>query len=270
MNPIDRHWLFSELHAGRWILPSVGTHFRHELLQLLSQKSQSELKALPTCVLSAAFYRNENAGEFKSRRLPSHPIMIVDEGAERVFWNRALKELVGSEARLAAISASDLLVIDSAVSEILEVIPELKASFDLIDHFVFYESSEWAASSQPHYFGAIFLKSSLLKNGKLAETIVHELAHQELFGLNLLDRLVAEAADEKRTYAPFQRVERPTIGRLHAAHALYRVSQFYARAEKTLDQTICTFDPGDLTELGSFLLDCYRRNTNFSQRRTIS
>jgi hypothetical protein len=52
------------------------------------------------------------------------------------------------------------------------------------------------------------------------------MCHQDLFLLNIIDRLIQQNADYKLAHAPFQGTSRPPIGRLHSYFALYRMIQF--------------------------------------------
>jgi hypothetical protein len=82
------------------------------------------------------------------------------------------------------------------------------------------------------------------------------LAHQELFLVNLVDRLVNSSSDYALAHAPLQGTERPPIGRLHSAHALFRMRGLQKRAgwahaetDRLLAETCRSFTGDDLTPL---------------------
>lgn len=128
------------------------------------------------------------------------------------------------------------------------------------------KKSTFRGASHPFFMGLLFLNfDNLADDREIAISIVHELAHQELFLLNMFDRLVTSSLNPRLIHSPYQDRVRPSIGRLHSAHALYRMLQVEkdlhpVLAEKHrnyLKNTIATFEDGELTELGSFLLEIY-------------
>lgn len=134
------------------------------------------------------------------------------------------------------------------------------------------ENGEFKGASHPFFMGLLFLNYSKMKNENvLAMSIVHELAHQELFLLNMLDRLVTNSSNPKLIHSPYQGKERPTIGRLHSAHALFRMIKAGKIKNdpstnehiRYLKDTIVTFNKDELTELGSYLIDIYKSEVEF-------
>lgn len=89
-----------------------------------------------------------------------------------------------------------------------------------ISSYLLVENVSFRSASSPHAFGCIFFGESMnrLDYKNLAISLVHEMAHQELFLINLLDRLVEENADYSLAHAPFQGIVRPPIGRLHSLY----------------------------------------------------
>ena len=96
----------------------------------------------------------------------------------------------------------------------------------------------------------------------MALSLVHELGHQELFLLNLVDRLIQASSDYTLAHAPYQGKLRPPIGRLHSAHALFRMIQFengsnssrQQRHQRLLNETIETFAESETTPFAWKLL----------------
>lgn len=99
---------------------------------------------------------------------------------------------------------------------------------ELVAAFVRVKSVNFRSASHPQIFGLILIGDGVheLTAKQLAVSVVHELAHQELFLINLLDRLVNQPFDYNEIHAPFQGTKRPPIGRLHSMWALYRMVQF--------------------------------------------
>lgn len=269
------------LLESRWVFSSLFPETRRALVDGLAIRlgSREELERVPTCLLSSSFYLNSShlpSAEIGGKPLKIFDIEVVDGDVKmaRDLWRNAVTSLVGEKGSLGVVSAEEMVVLKGAVQEVSARLADFGPAFEFNKQIVIYDGTEWIASSQPHYLGAIFLNRSLLSTPALAETIVHELAHQELFCLNLVDRLVMPEADKKQVYAPFQKLARPPIGRLHSAHALFRVGQFLAPGEafsetlKCLAETVMTFERGDLTELGTFLVEeCYAPLFNQIERK---
>jgi hypothetical protein len=263
------------LVRGEWIFAFIFPEFRASLIESLLQKSgnRQQLQRVPTCFLASALYRKEAPlrEEVGGKLLSSVGVEIVDRDVrwERKFWEVAVEELVGKEASLRFVGDKESKRIEEAVAHVIRSFPASEA-FQFIRQIVIYGGAKWIAASHPHYAGSLFIHEDEIREESLAESIVHELAHQELFCLNLIDRLVLPAADYEYVYAPFQKRERPTIGRLHAAHSLYRSGQFSKEAAATdfLKQTLATLDRKNLTELGGVLVEkCYFPAVNHVQRR---
>lgn len=110
----------------------------------------------------------------------------------------------------------------------------------------------------------------------LAVSIVHEMAHQELFVFNLLDRLVQAEADFNLVHAPFQGTVRPPIGRLHSLYALFRMVDFEKQAglpsekhEQLIFDTIRSFQDFELTDFAKRLVQSIQMRTGTKQNYRI-
>ncbi len=104
---------------------------------------------------------------------------------------------------------------------------------------------------------------------ELAVSVVHEMAHQELFLVNLLDRLVNEPWDYNQVHAPFQGMKRPPIGRLHSMWALYRMVQFQRsigdinqKHQVLLQQNVEAFEDQELTSFAKTLVGIAERQAS--------
>lgn len=141
------------------------------------------------------------------------------------------------------------------------------SSFDI--HICDVANCSFKGASHPHFMGLLFINLGLLKtDADFDLSVVHEIAHQELFLLNLLDRLVLGSISPSLIHSPYQNKVRPTIGRLHSAHALYRMIQYelhlkrfnnVERFRKYLNDTILTFSTEELTAFGYLLIDVYKK-----------
>jgi hypothetical protein len=95
------------------------------------------------------------------------------------------------------------------------------------------------------------------------------MAHQELFLVNLLDRLVNEPWDYNQVHAPFQGIKRPPIGRLHSLWALYRMVQFQRstgnvnqKHQNLLRQNVKAFEDQELTSFAKKLVEIAGRQAS--------
>lgn len=122
--------------------------------------------------------------------------------------------------------------------------------------------------SQADCYGVIFLSEAPdVSAASLAVTIVHEFAHQELFLINAVDPLVSEQGVTDVRFSPFQKKPRPVLGRLHAAHALFRMAEFIGQAgwpasvstAGELSGVIDTLSPDLLTPFGADIVDMVYR-----------
>ena len=161
-------------------------------------------------------------------------------------------------------SKSDLTLISSAEDLLSLYAPTTFTHLaKWISGYCNLRNTTFRSASLPHAFGCIFFGELVWKStaSQIAVSIVHEMAHQELFLVNLVDRLVLGEADFKLVHAPLQGRLRPTIGRFHSLHALYRMIEFEriagiecSRHVEQLLATAQTFGPNDLTEYGFSLV----------------
>ena len=103
----------------------------------------------------------------------------------------------------------------------------------------------------------------------MAVMIILVIAHQELFLINLLDRLVNQPFDYNEVHAPFQGTKRPPIGRLHSMWALYRMVQFQKiqnevdyKYRELLVKNVEAFEDQELTPFGKKLVEIARKRAS--------
>ena len=137
--------------------------------------------------------------------------------------------------------------------------------------FIRVAGVNFRSASHPHIFGLILLGDGVLEQSdqQLAVSVVHEMAHQELFLVNLLDRLVNEPWDYNQVHAPFQGTKRPPIGRLHSLWALYRMVQFQRsigninrKYQDLLRQNVEAFEDQELTSFAKKLVEIAGRQAS--------
>ncbi len=256
-NSLDK--IKERLQQGGWTFDLIWPAFRQSLEKKISQKG------LPFPFLTANYYRQLEIPKNWEPKIKENPFCVIDSsvGEGVPFWNVAC-EVVFKGTKLGTFPKGAEVQIRHALSEIELAFPTLKKDFETYSNcLVVYQGEDRAkydSGSQPHFAGALFMHERTLLSPTLSWSLVHEMAHQELFGLNLADRLVTEVGDDHWEFAPFQKESRPTLGRFHAAFALYRTIQLNEKIGKStaeekqlLLQTLSTFRDGDLTYLGEFI-----------------
>ncbi len=228
--------------------------------QELTGKSNKEF--ILTSILKGSWFANELAPRYKDRLSGAvvgqnsaidltslaliyyghvHNPREIDGLSEQRFFNpnQASRESVSLLSRLEKMVFSDkegALVefseeesgkLTAAGDQLLKCWPDIARSFPLLSIFVRVTNAPVLGASFPHSFGAVFYGDNLsrISVDELSVSLAHELAHHELFLINLYDRLVVPEYDHNLKYAPLQKKERPPIGRLHAFYALFRMIQ---------------------------------------------
>ena len=79
--------------------------------------------------------------------------------------------------------------------------------------FIKMNSMQFRSATTPHLIGAIILTTQVnyCDSYELSRSIVHELAHHELFLINFYDRLTLEKTDGVNVFSPYQKIERPRL-----------------------------------------------------------
>lgn len=259
--------ILSELEEGHWTLKSIAPSFRRRLKvetnTLFQETSISEL-----CM---GFYGKVHPRQIvipnSKKELDVQKASAVAKAMiEKIFFS----DYPGSE--LAAFEKENSEKLQAALSliEVKDAGLSLLLS-ELIAAFVRVKSVNFRSASHPQIFGLILIGdgASELTAKQLAVSVVHELAHQELFLINLLDRLVNQAFDYNEVHAPFQGTKRPPIGRLHSMWALYRMVQFQ-RIQNEVDpkyrelllKNVEAFEDQELTPFGKQLVEIARKRAS--------
>jgi len=252
--------VLSELEQGQWtissIAPSFGRRLAGEIKTPVTEKNISEL-----CM------------SFYGKIQPQH----ISIGGHNKLAGAAKLSIEVKKMIETILRADDP---DSSVTEFeKDLAQRMREAMDLINkscpavfeliekivaNFVRVELVNFRSASHPHLFGIILIgdKANELKSEQLAVSIVHELAHQELFLINMLDRLVNQPFDYHEVHAPFQGINRPPIGRLHSLWALYRMVEFQIRNNNLnqkhkdlLQQNALAFEDQELTPFAKKLVE---------------
>lgn len=186
------------------------------------------------------------------------------------FWTKSLEKISSFNNKLRLIDHNSEYVelISSSLDRIRKYSPKI---FDYLNKYVPFilvvEKNEAYSLSTPHLFGTIIISESLFfSNEDIDITIVHELAHQELFLVNLVDPLIDEKFLTNLEYSPFQNKERPPMGRLHASHALFRMTEYsinsnnqsFQKIKYDFGEMIKTLYDYELSDMGNEILKTYK------------
>jgi len=215
--------VLSELEQGQWTLSSIAPSFQRRLAGEI-KTSASEKNISELCM---SFYGKTQP---QLMTVGNRKVASADDLSSEVknLIQKILRpdnpnaEIINFEPQLSEKLNTALKLIGLTTPTTSELIKKLVTAFIRVDSVIF------RSASHPHLFGLILIgdKANELTAEELAVSVVHELAHQELFLINLLDRLVNQTFDYHEVHAPFQGVKRPPIGRLHSLWALYRMVEF--------------------------------------------
>jgi hypothetical protein len=253
--------ILNKLRKFEWAMDLIHPNFRESLLS----RSQITHADTLTTFLSAYHYKKVIPPTSELSQLTSGIFVASDNANEsNEYWTMALETVAnGRPTTLEKIDVAHLRLLNSAVKLIEEICSDTYGALVRnVGIFCIFDSEKFRSASHPHYYGTLFLKK-IQSVEKLAVSIVHELAHQELFLLNLTDRLILADFDQKFEMAPLQSKLRPSIARLHSAHALFRMQQFCSKGKikqeknyaKLLRETKETFTGEELTHFSRELFD---------------
>lgn len=272
---LDIDSVLDRLKVG-FIFNMIGPQFRVGLLKRLEirnkeffQDSKDKLLVSPLLALTMAAYREPVEPSLLNVGGPENFIVQAIRESENQVWNSILKA-IDVEATYLVPNKVEVKRLNEAIRIIQSTAPVAFESFEAwITHVCGIRSEKFRSVSHPHFFGCIFVAPNR-DPADLAISIIHELAHQEFFLINVVDRLVNIGFDYHEIHAPFQGRKRPPIGRFHAAHALYRMVQFesalgHSNTEKHIDllkKTIDTFERGELTSFSWRLVNEVYRDSH--------
>ncbi|MBX3032593.1 MAG: hypothetical protein KF865_01615 [Bdellovibrionaceae bacterium] len=258
------------IERGEWVFDLVGPLFREGLVSRLGTSTRElpmmELSLHAYGVSEMELHSLKRIGRFfEEAMFHSRDSETLQRLATGVY--ATAKPIPLSRERKTAITMAEKFIAGKSMvtGELLE---------RWISTYLLLEDVHFRSGSSPHAFGCIFLgeKMDSLAFENLAVSIVHEMAHQELFLFNLIDRLVNAEADFNLVHAPFQGIKRPPIGRLHSLYALFRMVEFEKLAElphekhqQLLLDTIHSFEEFELTDFAKQLLRSIERRLSLDK-----
>lgn len=256
--------IVQRLSGGAWLFDDLAPPF---LKKIASSARLSFLdgRAVPSYVATLTYYRvlpepdvlEALASGAFSGRAPSCL-------GTRPVWSR-LSQSVTDKSSPAELNAEQQTALLNSWTELANLDPSYGHQFaGVVKAMVPLDDSGFGAASSPHLFGCIFITRQWLAQSleKRMTSLVHELAHQELFLVNLVDRLVNSSSDYSLAHAPYQGTQRPPIGRLHSAHALFRMRNLqkqvgwkHDETDRVLAETCRSFTSEELTPLAAELVE---------------
>jgi hypothetical protein len=195
---------------------------------------------------------------------PEYQLEQRDGPAICSFWDCAASHIqTGTYFRPA--SESEHVSVRAALAGLNAADLEAHAALNnCIRHIVPLQGTPFGAKVHPWLFGCIFFHEYLLSAGpkETAVTLVHELAHHELFLINLVDSLVEPTAAGDPQPALGQHCPHSAIDGLHEAHALFRTTRYQRLAggdwpgqAALLGEALTSLRSQKLTPLGVLLVD---------------
>lgn len=252
--------IISNLKNQEWSFDTLFPDF-DESLKLKSDKSFITSRC-------AEYYLNSEIDVLINEPATYYPYLITANDSCG-FWDYVLEKISSDtiKFRLADFNPEHIESILESLIKIKKNDPIVYSYFKKYIPFILVvEKNEAYSLSTPHLFGTIILSENLFSSTEDVDiTLVHELAHQELFLINLIDSLINERFLSSLKYSPFQRKERPPLGRLHASHALFRMSQYSLKSnncnhnsiKQEFAKMIATLQEFELTRLGNTILESY-------------
>lgn len=139
---------------------------------------------------------------------------------------------------VANVGQTELADFGDAISEAVRTIGEADAGLHqcILDDVSFYSLIEGSEQEHKSFTvsglkGVIFL-SKCKSRTRLAEAIVHEYGHSQLYWLSDMDGLVVPDGG-RRFYSPWREDPRPLIGLLHALYVFENVACFFHKLSAT-------------------------------------
>lgn len=252
--------LIKHVEIGNWVVGEIADHLIRQF-----SKAQAHTENKPGLTERCLSHYQKVALPEVVLKSKSLGLQDLEMSANAKYAIDAIfkKELEQAEVRESFLSL-EAEKIGAAMTLISNSNPQLyRLILKVVTVFLRADNVHFRSASHPHILGALVFGPKVVDQTVegIAVSIVHELAHQELYLLNLLDRLVMKEFDYNEIHAPFQGRKRPPIGRLHSLWALYRMIQF----ERTIGVSIehhsellkancAAFEKSELTDFAKFLV----------------
>ena len=210
--------LIKDIENGEWILDRVLPLFQMELQKGVS----GDVSRLSLTELALRYYLQVDLTISKSPHFIDPSSFKVENDFQKVGSH------VSKVGTSVAFSPEEAKAILATIQNLEKLSPLLSKRFtSVIRSYFRIKNGNFRGGSNPSAFGVFFVGDKFFDLGidEMSLSFIHELAHQELFLIQLLDRLVCEASDNQLLYAPYQGKSRPPIGRFHSFWALFRMNQ---------------------------------------------
>lgn len=244
----------AQISKGEWIFDLLTPTVSEELSKSLSQSFANKN-------VSCQFYKYYLDIDLQS---VNKKLLFLESS---ILGQRELKiigELLVKNGKLTDFNIEEKMYINNLFESFNIFDPGLYLEISKIFRFAArITSSTFSGASNPKAFGTVFIGDNFSKlEIKFQQmSLVHELAHQELFLIQLIDRLVISEKDAHYIMSPYQGRPRPPIGRIHSLWALFRMCQFANRLgiddsfyRKTICETKATLLQADLTQFGNVII----------------
>ena len=218
----SKEWILSELCAGRWVAQRLASDYRKSLSHSLFQNSHAKLSLNALTLIFYKRVKNLAAIDGLDKLSLLQPDLISPQ--IKTIYSDAIMQIFGEPTGLSDFSVNERSKLAQAIAKAKIIWVEDTGVFDLLTHFA-RVNYPGLGTSYPQSFGTVYFGNRLLDVtvDELTISLCHELAHHELFLINLYDRLINPEFDRSLRFAPFQNKERPPIGRLHSLFALFRM-----------------------------------------------
>lgn len=256
----DKHWILDSVMLGRWVIHNLAPAFRKKLADSTFKQNVWPCSLNGLCLIYYGYA--SSLSELEGLDADSFLDSKIGSKASVVF-ERIVKKVFNENALLCSFSDAEKSAINKAADRLKQKWPDFDEPYRQVTLFVRTRNAVVLGASFPHTFGAVYYGDNLPKvdGDTLSVSLAHEVAHHELFLINLYDRLIVTEADRFLKYAPLQKKERPPIGRLHAFYALFRMIQAKRHLElrfqydlKLLDSAMRSLRDEELTQYAKVLV----------------
>lgn len=263
----DKDQILQNLVRGVWVIPAILPGYIDVLKKRLSAQHET-LAELAPFGLTALYFQNTRFAEAKAEFEKVEGFIFEGSDTSGHFLQSLIDTAVPNAIRV-NVTQKHREAATKVLARIKETTPAVYALIVSCGvKLCLVKGTKFRSASHPHFWGLVFLnEDQLFETDPCAVSIVHELAHQELFLINLVDRLVNSSADYSMAHAPYQGRERPPIGRLHSGHALFRMIQVpcqpasqRARYLELLQATADSFLPAELSSFATSLVQAVYGN----------
>ncbi len=257
--------LINKLKNDNWLFNDLVEPFKIEL-----QKKYSNFTNVPLPVnVSNYFY--ETKFTYLGENNQSYPVVLNLHSNNKAIIDFFLKQLK-YKGRNLSIEMAELNEVHFSrlVESVNEICRHDSFFFESINQInlliCFFKGENFISTSSPKLLGTIFINKSVFETlpSEIDITIVHEMAHQELFLLNMVDLLIDSNKINNLAHARFQGYERPPIGRFHSLHSIFRMTKYAEKSghllfEKLRVDYLNALDDLKVDELSSFGAKIYNQ-----------